>query len=93
MISAGSADNSGFEARCLEEWDLEQRPRSGRLYEFYNVLWIEWKGDIAYRKAWVGFEGGLGERGERVDRCDSWVKFWYKTIHVWSMGELSCCLE
>lgn len=27
-----------------------QRPRSGDQYHFYNLLWIEWKNGIAYRK-------------------------------------------
>lgn len=35
----------------FEEWDTGEDPRSKSYYEFVNVLWIEWKDDIAYRKA------------------------------------------
>lgn len=51
-ISLGSARNSSEElvyAQC-PEWDHEERPKTGRDYEWYNVLWIEWKDGIAYRK-------------------------------------------
>lgn len=51
MISAGTADNSHNEEWFLEEWNLEQRPKSSKMYEFYNVVWVEWDKDIAYRKA------------------------------------------
>ncbi|ORY18829.1 heterokaryon incompatibility protein-domain-containing protein [Clohesyomyces aquaticus] len=50
-ISEGVAENARSEAALLEEWNHPKRPRDGRLYEFYNVMWIEWKGKIAYRKA------------------------------------------
>ena len=53
-ISAGAADNSHNEEWFLEEWNLEQRPKSSKLYEFHNVLWIEWDKDIAYRKTLEG---------------------------------------
>ena len=38
---------------------LEERPRSGGFYHFYHVLWIEWQGNIAYRK-------GLGRLVQKV---------------------------
>jgi hypothetical protein len=34
----------------LAERSHEERPKSAERYEFYNVLWIEWKDGIAYRK-------------------------------------------
>ena len=37
----------------------EERPRSGEFYHFYHVLWIEWQGNIAYRK-------GLGRLVQKV---------------------------
>lgn len=49
-ISRGQADNSREDEPGLDEWKFEQRPRSGPFYEFYNVLWIFWDGNIAYRK-------------------------------------------
>ncbi|KAI2464148.1 HET-domain-containing protein [Annulohypoxylon bovei var. microspora] len=36
--------------QVLEEWDLDERPKRGRYYEYYYVLWVEWKDDTAYRK-------------------------------------------
>lgn len=35
----------------LEEWDLDERPRSGELYEYYYVLWVERREGVVYRKA------------------------------------------
>ncbi|KAI3327251.1 HET-domain-containing protein [Xylariaceae sp. AK1471] len=34
----------------LEEWGLDERPKSGVLYEYYYVLWVEWREGVAYRK-------------------------------------------
>jgi hypothetical protein len=48
-ISLGEAYN-GISELNLAEWEMEERPESTPKYEFYNVLWIEWKGRIAYRK-------------------------------------------
>lgn len=33
------------------EMSHEERPKEGQVYEFYNVLWVEWKDGVAYRKA------------------------------------------
>jgi hypothetical protein len=49
------AISRGYAYNCiadlgLTEWDLEERPKSTKKYEFYNVLWIEWIDGIAYRK-------------------------------------------
>lgn len=35
----------------LPEWNLIDDVRDKKIYEYYNVLWIEWKGKIAYRNA------------------------------------------
>jgi Heterokaryon incompatibility protein (HET) len=50
-ISTGRARNADDETELLEEWHHPSRPREGEFYEYYNVLWIEWEGKIAYRKA------------------------------------------
>jgi hypothetical protein len=40
-----------FGGRMLEEWDLiSERHRNAAFYEFYNVLWIERRNGVAYRK-------------------------------------------
>ena len=52
-ISTGSVcQNQGMEFRIwFQEERHPERPSTGELYEFYNVLWIEWMEGIAYRKA------------------------------------------
>jgi hypothetical protein len=37
-VSLGTARNSKPTEPGLEEWDLDERPKEGRVYEFYNVL-------------------------------------------------------
>lgn len=51
-ISAGYAIE-GFPAYAIDEWEIKQRPKGspGKKYEYYNVLWVEWKDGVAYRKA------------------------------------------
>lgn len=49
----------------LDEWNYPERPRKGNLYEYYNVLWIEWEGNIAYRRGLARVEK---ERWEALDR-------------------------
>lgn len=45
-ISRGyTRDGFGF-----AEWGLDERPKEGKWYEFYNVLWIRWEDGIAYRE-------------------------------------------
>ena len=43
----------------LPEWKYEKRPRSGELYHFYHVLWVERQNNCAYRK-------GLGRVVQKV---------------------------
>lgn len=51
-LSLGTAENRDDKhPGYLDEWYLPERPRDGEFYRFYNVLWIEWEGFIAYRKA------------------------------------------
>ena len=50
-LSRGYADGSKEEEPGLDEWLLEERPTTKGLYEFYNVMWIEWENGIAYRRA------------------------------------------
>lgn len=49
-VSLGTARNSEPEEPGLEEWHLDERPKKGRLYEFYNVLWTSKSGDISFRR-------------------------------------------
>jgi hypothetical protein len=39
------------DADIFDEWHLPGWTQRDGLYEFYNVMWIEWEGDIAYRQA------------------------------------------
>jgi hypothetical protein len=48
-VSQGYARNHG-EAPGVDEFEMEERPKGSELYEFYNVMWIEWKDAVAYRK-------------------------------------------
>lgn len=48
-ISRGYYHNKATPA-SMAEWELEERPNSSGLYEWYNVLWIGWEDGIAYRK-------------------------------------------
>ncbi|OAL56511.1 HET-domain-containing protein [Pyrenochaeta sp. DS3sAY3a] len=48
-ISRGSVENKEVEQRSFDEWERGLWPREGDIYHFYNVLWIEWKSNIAYR--------------------------------------------
>ena len=49
-ISRGYISNDETQ-HAPTEMTCEERPKSSLLYEFYNVLWIEWKDGIAYRRA------------------------------------------
>jgi hypothetical protein len=42
---------SGYRNRNFTEMDTAQEIKELDCYDFYNVLWIEWKEGIAYRKA------------------------------------------
>lgn len=60
LMSAGFAFEHGEDqSSWIPEWKFARRPRSGDYYLFYHVLWIEWQGDIAYRK-------GLGRVVQKV---------------------------
>lgn len=50
---------------CFEEQGLDERPNSGTFYEYYYVLWIEWKDGIAYRIGIGRVEKNAWERQER----------------------------
>ena len=52
LISGGFARETEDDEQgsWIPEWICAERPRSGNHYLFYHVLWIEWQGDIAYRK-------------------------------------------
>jgi hypothetical protein len=50
-ISAGYAIG-GLSSIAMVEWRLQEPPSvsDGERYEYYNVLWVEWRDGIAYRK-------------------------------------------
>lgn len=51
-ISRGHASNSPkYNETGLDEWHLQERPKSAPLYEYYNVLWVEREGATLYRRA------------------------------------------
>lgn len=50
-ISRGFLPNYLEYGNEIDEYFASERPKDGKFYEFYNVLWIEWKDGIAYRKA------------------------------------------
>ena len=51
LISGGWAvEDHESQWPWFPEWFHEKRPRTGNLYHFYHVLWIEWQDNIAYRK-------------------------------------------
>ncbi|KAH7085275.1 heterokaryon incompatibility protein-domain-containing protein [Paraphoma chrysanthemicola] len=51
-ISRGHASNSPIcNETGLDEWNLQERPKSAPLYEYYNVLWVERKDGIVFRRA------------------------------------------
>jgi hypothetical protein len=61
------AISRGYAYDCsnvIFEWSHKERPNLGDKYEFYNVLWIEWRGDIAYRKALGRIEKHAWEQQE-----------------------------
>jgi hypothetical protein len=49
-ISRGTRVNA-MKGEGLHEHDDEERPKDSELYEYYNVLWVEWKENVAYRRA------------------------------------------
>ncbi|KAK1750900.1 heterokaryon incompatibility protein-domain-containing protein [Echria macrotheca] len=49
-VSTGWAYND-WKEYSMGEWELPARPRVGDKYEWYNVMWIEWHGGVARRKA------------------------------------------
>jgi len=50
-ISAGSVTQHGIEEKSFDEWKRDGVTWLNGVYEFVNVLWIERKEDVAYRKA------------------------------------------
>ena len=51
LISGGYAlENTDVEGGFILEGGFAERPRSGIDYDFYHLLWIEWRGKLAYRK-------------------------------------------
>lgn len=59
-ISSCYTPNSEWQ-HAPAEMAHEERPKEAELYEFFNVLWIEWKDGVAYRKAHRRIEKGIWE--------------------------------
>jgi hypothetical protein len=68
-ISAGQADNLRDESWLLEEWDLNQRPRLGPLYEFYNVMHVRREDGWISRESLGRVEKGVWER-QQLEECE-----------------------
>jgi len=60
-ISRGQIPNDEWQ-HAPTEMKNEERPKEGLLYEFYNVLWVEWTDGIAYRRAHGRVEKGIWEK-------------------------------
>ena len=43
-------DEEGWNRRCFPEWSRLRQEGYRDRYQFYNILWIQWQDDIAYRK-------------------------------------------
>ena len=50
-ISTGSVKQHDVEEKSFDEWKRDGVMWPNGAYEFVNVLWIERKEDVAYRKA------------------------------------------
>jgi len=59
-ISRGQIPNDEWQ-HAPTEMKNEERFKEGLLYEFYNVLWVEWIDGIAYRRAHGRVEKGVWE--------------------------------
>ena len=68
-LSGGNVRNQDAEAVIFDEWILEECPRHTGLYEFFNVMWVEWDSGVAYRKAVGRVERDIWE-GIAVDDGD-----------------------
>ena len=60
-ISRGYTPNSEWQ-HAPAEMGHEERPKEAEMYDFFNVLWIEWKDGVAYRRAHGRVEKGVWER-------------------------------
>lgn len=50
-IAQGRIANNASDRNVeIEEWRLDERPKTEAFYEYFYVLWIEWKEDVAYKK-------------------------------------------
>jgi hypothetical protein len=59
-ISKGHIPNDEWQ-HAPAEMEHEERFKETELYEFYNVLWVEWKQGIAYRRGHGRVEKGVWE--------------------------------
>ena len=66
-ISAGEVQDQDVEMKSFDEWHHHQCPRRKGLYEFYNVLWVEWVDGVAYRKCLGRVEKSVWEEIAKDD--------------------------
>jgi hypothetical protein len=68
-ISEGEVQNQPIEEKSFDEWNRPGCPRFNGFYRFVNVLWVEWEGNVAYRKALGRVEGQIWRdvAQERID--------------------------
>ncbi|CAI6341255.1 unnamed protein product [Periconia digitata] len=64
-ISAGSVRDQDIEEQSFDEWQQEGCPRRDGIYEFVNVLWVDWKEGVAYRKVLGRVEKGVWDSLEK----------------------------
>ena len=86
-ISMGIAQKNLDEGTPLTipEYNCEERPKTYS-YLFYNVLWIEWEGGIAYRKGLGRVEDNMREAQplEWIDVILGWASSmlnWWDCLH------------
>jgi len=65
-ISRGHIPNNLTEHAPPELYHDKLR-KTSKLYEFYNVLWIEWKDDIAYRRAHGRVSRDIWEKHQELE--------------------------
>ena len=68
-ISEGEVRKQRIEEKSFDEYDRVGFARHGEFYEFVNVLWVEWEGGVAFRKALGRVERGVWRKvaEERIE--------------------------
>jgi hypothetical protein len=69
-IARGHCPNDDVNPIGLQEWHCNERPKDTLLYEFYHVLWVEWKDGVTYRKGFGRVVKGAWERIRELSDLD-----------------------